>query len=134
MTAALSNKEAVGERYVLESMRHAQQMTWKAIEQIARAIFPGMHESDAVALGKRVLGELGMDYAAFDTVVDGKRLEPGDTDAFYAMLAAVGRQPPAHAHPTLDALAAHSLDHQADAAIVVGVVRVPRCKTSQRRF
>lgn len=41
------------------------------------------------------LGELGMDYALFDTVVDGKRLEPGDTDAFYAVLAAVGRQPPA---------------------------------------
>lgn len=61
MTAALSNKEAVGERYVLESMRHAQQMTWKAIEQIAHAIVPGMHESEAVALGKRVLGELGMD-------------------------------------------------------------------------
>ena len=61
MTAALSNKEAVGERYVLESMRHAQQMTWKAIEQIARAIVPGMHESEAVALGKQILGELGMD-------------------------------------------------------------------------
>jgi hypothetical protein len=38
------------------------------------------------------LGDLGMDYALFDTVVDGKRLEPGDTDAFYALLAAVGRQ------------------------------------------
>ncbi len=61
MTAALSNKEAVGERYVLESMRHAQQMTWKAIEQIAQAIVPGMHESQAVALGKGILGELGMD-------------------------------------------------------------------------
>jgi hypothetical protein len=41
------------------------------------------------------LGELGMDYALFDTVVDGRRLEPGDTDAFYALLAAVGRQSPA---------------------------------------
>lgn len=38
MTAALGNKEAVGERYVLESMRHAQQMTWKAIEQKGAAL------------------------------------------------------------------------------------------------
>ena len=61
MTTALSNKEAVGERYVLESMRHAQQMTWIAIGQIASRIVPGMHESEAVALGKQILGELGMD-------------------------------------------------------------------------
>ncbi|MFS2091921.1 M24 family metallopeptidase [Pseudomonas sp. Pseusp11] len=61
MTTALSGKEAVGERYTLETMRHAQQMTWKAIEQIARVVSPGMRESEAQSLGKQVLSELGMD-------------------------------------------------------------------------
>jgi hypothetical protein len=37
------------------------------------------------------LGLLGMDYGLFDTVTDGGRLQPGDTEAFYGMLAAVGR-------------------------------------------
>ena len=37
------------------------------------------------------LGGLGMDYGLFDTVVDGGRLQPGDTEAFYGLLAAVGR-------------------------------------------
>lgn len=36
------------------------------------------------------LGALGVDYGLFGTVVDGKPLEPGDTEAFYAVLAAVG--------------------------------------------
>lgn len=36
------------------------------------------------------LGRLGMNYALFDTVVDGGRLQPGDTEAFYGMLAAAG--------------------------------------------
>jgi Xaa-Pro aminopeptidase len=57
----LSGKEAVGERYALETMRHAQQMTWKAIEQIARIISPGMRESEAQLRGKQILSELGMD-------------------------------------------------------------------------
>jgi hypothetical protein len=37
------------------------------------------------------LGKLGMDYALFDSVVDGKKLVAGDTAAFFAMLAAAGR-------------------------------------------
>lgn len=37
------------------------------------------------------LGRLGMDYALFDSVVDGKKLVKGDTDAFYDMLAAAGK-------------------------------------------
>ncbi|EJM21579.1 Xaa-Pro aminopeptidase [Pseudomonas sp. GM18] len=61
MTTALSGKEAVGEHYTLETMRHAQQMTWKAIEEIARVISPGMRESEAQSLGKQILSELGMD-------------------------------------------------------------------------
>jgi hypothetical protein len=36
------------------------------------------------------LGDLGMDYGLFDTVEDGQKLVAGDTEAFYAMLAAVG--------------------------------------------
>ncbi len=37
------------------------------------------------------LGRLGMDYGLFDSVVDGTKLVKGDTAAFYAVLAAVGR-------------------------------------------
>ena len=40
------------------------------------------------------LGSLGMDYSLFSTVVDGKKLEGGDTEAFYSLLAAVGRAAP----------------------------------------
>lgn len=40
------------------------------------------------------LGELGMDYGLFDTVVDGQKLVRGDTASFYDMLAAVGRADP----------------------------------------
>ena len=61
MTTAAHSKEAVGEHYSLESMRYAQQRTWQAINEIARVITPGMIESEAVAQGKRVLAELGMD-------------------------------------------------------------------------
>jgi len=38
------------------------------------------------------LGRLGMDYGLFDSVKDGPQLVAGDTEAFYGMLAAVGRQ------------------------------------------
>ncbi|MFS2197857.1 M24 family metallopeptidase [Pseudomonas sp. Pseusp3] len=61
MSTFLSGKEAVGERYELETMRHAQQMTWKAIDRIARVITPGMRESEAQLRGKEILAELGMD-------------------------------------------------------------------------
>jgi Xaa-Pro aminopeptidase len=61
MSTVLSSKETVGERYELETMRHAQQMTWKAIDQIARVITPGMRESEAQLRGKEILAELGMD-------------------------------------------------------------------------
>lgn len=61
MSTVLSRKEAVGERYALESMRHAQQMTWKAIDKIARVITPGMRESEAQVRGKEILAALGMD-------------------------------------------------------------------------
>lgn len=61
MSTVFCGKEAVGARYELEMMRHAQQMTWKAIDQIARVITPGMRESEAQLRGKAILVELGMD-------------------------------------------------------------------------
>lgn len=51
-------KEAVGAVYDIEAMRHAQAMTWQAIDRVSRRIKPGMLESEAVALGKQVLAEL----------------------------------------------------------------------------
>lgn len=51
-------KEATGDAYDIESMRHAQQMTWQAIERLAQLIKPGMLESQARELGKQVLAEL----------------------------------------------------------------------------
>lgn len=53
-------KEAVGAAYDIESMRHAQRMTWQAIQQLAPRIKPGMRESEARELGKQVLAELNM--------------------------------------------------------------------------
>jgi hypothetical protein len=41
-----------------------------------------------------LLGKAGFDYGLFDSVSDGKRLERGDTAAFYAALAAAGRTDP----------------------------------------
>ena len=41
------------------------------------------------------LGQLGMDYALFDTVVDDRKLEPGDTEAFWRVMAAARRTTPA---------------------------------------
>ena len=76
------------------------------------------------------LGELGMDYALFDTVVDGKRLEPGDTDAFYAVLAAVGRQPaapradgPTDLLPLIDPQRKWFASHRGDPVTIVGTAR-----------
>lgn len=40
------------------------------------------------------LGSLGMDYSLFDGVQDGRKLVADDADAFYGMLAAVGRATP----------------------------------------
>ncbi|KVG64541.1 M24 family metallopeptidase [Burkholderia pseudomultivorans] len=54
-------KEAVGAAFSLDAMRHARTMTWKAVDMIAAAIRPGMRESEANALGRRILDDLGMD-------------------------------------------------------------------------
>lgn len=61
MNTAVYAKEAVGANYALESMRYAQARTWEAVDAIAAAIRPGMTELEAVALGKQVLADLGME-------------------------------------------------------------------------
>lgn len=57
--SALS-KEAVGQHYSVQAMQHAQQMTWRAIEQIAFQIQPGLRESEAQIIAKQVLADLDM--------------------------------------------------------------------------
>lgn len=79
------------------------------------------------------LGGLGMDYGLFDTVVDGQRLVAGDTDAFYAILAAVGRGlqtaieaaagPMADAVPLIDPGRKWFATHRGDAVTFQGTAR-----------
>ncbi|MFN6192068.1 MAG: hypothetical protein ACK54F_13205 [Planctomycetia bacterium] len=79
------------------------------------------------------LGGLGMDYGLFDTVADGQKLVGGDTEAFYGMLAAVGRGsaesieaaagPPADIMPLLDPKQRWFADHRGDPITVDGVAR-----------
>ncbi|MDY7560866.1 M24 family metallopeptidase [Pseudomonas sp. 10B1] len=56
---AVTAKEAVGDLYDIDSMKHAQRMTWRAIEQMGVLIKPGMRESEARELGKKILTDLG---------------------------------------------------------------------------
>jgi Xaa-Pro aminopeptidase len=57
----IGSKEAVGEKFSHTAMEYARVMTWKAVEQIAAAIRPGMRESEANLQAKAVLQVLGMD-------------------------------------------------------------------------
>jgi len=50
-----------------------------------------------------LLGSLGMDYALFDGVIDGRGLEASEADAFYAVLAAAGRARPGAVAAAADA-------------------------------
>jgi len=90
--------------------------------------------SDVAWLPDTPLGSLGMNYALFDTVVDGGRLQAGDTEAFYGMLEATGRTTAAQ----IDAAAAgRQTDlvtlinpaekwfarHRGDPVIITGVAR-----------
>jgi len=77
------------------------------------------------------LGSLGMDYGLFDTVVDGQKLVSGDTEAFYAVLAALGRTtqtgielaagPPADIVPMIDPSQDWFVNHRGDPVTVDGV-------------
>lgn len=79
------------------------------------------------------LGGLGMDYGLFATVVDGKKLERGDTAAFYGLLAAVGRAAPgaieavagkpADLVPIIDPTQKWFATHRGDAVTVAGIAR-----------
>ncbi|MEI6241588.1 MAG: hypothetical protein WCR51_14480 [Planctomycetia bacterium] len=79
------------------------------------------------------LGSLGMDYGLFDSVVDGQRLVAGDTDAFYALLGAVGRGtqtaietaagPVADAVPLIDPGRKWFATHRGDAVTFQGTAR-----------
>ncbi len=59
----ISSEEAVGPAYDLSSMKLAQQVTWRVIEGIAAKIHPGLKESQAQAIGKELLSDMGIDHA-----------------------------------------------------------------------
>jgi hypothetical protein len=79
------------------------------------------------------LGTLGMDYGLFDTVEDGKKLVAGDTEAFYALLAAAGRGtqsaleeaagPPADAIALIDPARRWFAEHRGDPVTFQGTAR-----------
>jgi len=79
------------------------------------------------------LGRLGMDYGLFESVVDNAKLVPGDTAAFYAMLAAAGRAAPgvieaaaggpADILPIIDPAQEWFASHRGDPVTITGVAR-----------
>jgi hypothetical protein len=80
-----------------------------------------------------LLGSLGMDYATFDSVVDGRPLVAGDTEAFYGMLAAAGRADPQSIDaavtgvtdiiPLIDPAEKWFTTHRGDLVTVEGIAR-----------
>jgi hypothetical protein len=79
------------------------------------------------------LGALGMDYGLFDFVVDGQKLVAGDTEAFYAIIAAVGRAtmagiasaagPPGDIVPLINPGSGWFAQHRGEPVTVAGVAR-----------
>jgi hypothetical protein len=79
------------------------------------------------------LGAIGMDYGLFDSVGDGQKLVAGDTEAFYAVLAAVGRAttagiasaagPPGDIIPLINPGSGWFTQHRGDPVTVAGVAR-----------
>ena len=79
------------------------------------------------------LGRLGMDYGLFETVVDGRKLEAGEADAFYATLAAVGRAgdgdieaaagKPGDIVPLIDPSQKWFATHRGDPVTIEGIAR-----------
>jgi Xaa-Pro aminopeptidase len=61
LSANTSTKQAVGSGYSLEHMVFARERTWEVVNGVAAMIEPGMRESEAVALCKGVMTELGME-------------------------------------------------------------------------
>jgi len=54
-------KEAVGAAFDLDAMRYASEQSWRAVERMVAAFQPGLRESEAVALGRQILDDLGME-------------------------------------------------------------------------
>lgn len=54
-------QQAVGSRYVLDSMKFARDKTWEVVDRLGQIIQPGMLESEATAACKKLLGEFGME-------------------------------------------------------------------------
>ncbi len=79
------------------------------------------------------LGGLGMDYGLFDTVVDDRKLEPGDTAAFWGVMAATCRAQPAEIAraagdrtdilPLIDPGQKWFASHRGDPVVIRGVAR-----------
>jgi len=79
------------------------------------------------------LGRLGMDYSLFDDVVDDRRLEPRDADAFWAAMAAARRASPAAIAlaaggptdiiPLVDPARTWFAAHRGDPVVIEGVAR-----------
>ena len=74
-----------------------------------------------------------MDYGLFDSVVDGQKLVAGDTEAFYAVIAAMGRAttagiasaagPPGDIVPLINPESGWFAQHRGDPVTVAGVAR-----------
>lgn len=56
-----ATKQAVGSRYLLDSMKLARDKTWEVVNRLGATVQPGMLESEATAECRRLLTELGMD-------------------------------------------------------------------------
>lgn len=54
-------QQAVGSKYVLDSMQFARRKTWEVVDRLAHAVKPGMLESEATSECNSLLTELGMD-------------------------------------------------------------------------
>jgi hypothetical protein len=80
-----------------------------------------------------LLGRLGMNHALFDGVVDDRKLEAGDTDAFWDVMAAARRTTPAEIAkavrgttdiiPLIDPAQRWFVGHRGDPVVIEGVAR-----------
>ena len=73
--------EAIGEAFSVERQLDVRARTHKALKAIAARIEPGMVEEDAVAMGREVLGEMGMRKGWHRVIV---RFGPNTTKDFMA--------------------------------------------------
>lgn len=56
-----AKRQAVGSRYVLDSMKFARDKTWEVVDRMGQIIQPGMLESEATNECKKLLSESGME-------------------------------------------------------------------------